>query len=65
MLEMVFRAHEEVVQHELNAELKRLALEEEEAEHEGEGGGEVDELAEEAKDVLGEYTGPPAGQRRI
>lgn len=59
---MVFRAHDEAMQRELIAQTELLLA----AEGTEEGGEEEnDELAEEAKDVLGEYTGPPAGQRRI
>lgn len=53
---MVFKAHDEAMQHELDVQ---AMLENEEAEEEN------DDLAEEAKDILGEYNGPPIGQRRI
>ncbi|GJQ80756.1 hypothetical protein Trydic_g9348 [Trypoxylus dichotomus] len=64
VLEMVFKAHDEAMQNELKVAEKGLMLGEEGGREEG-GEEENDELAEEAKDVLGEYTGPPAGQRRI
>lgn len=60
-MEMIFKAHEESVKNQLQAAEAAQIL----AEATGEGEEENDELAEEAKDVLGEYNGPPVGQRRI
>ncbi|XP_018333560.1 uncharacterized protein LOC108742748 isoform X2 [Agrilus planipennis] len=56
ILDAIVRAEERAIQNQIEAELRRIAMETAMLEEEGEG------LYDEARDVLGVYNGPPAGQ---